>query len=94
MAVVKLAISKPGTNIDVSHKRATLIKKAEIPKVRIEIGKAINCKMGRMKVFTMPITMAATKAAAYPERIKPGTRYSTTRRAITLIPKRTISFIN
>lgn len=42
MAVVKVAISKPGTNMAVSQSKATLIKKAEIPKVKTEIGRAIN----------------------------------------------------
>ena len=41
-AVVKLAISKPGTNFDVPQRRRTLIIKAAIPKVKIEIGRAIN----------------------------------------------------
>jgi len=74
MAVRKLAISKPGTTIAVSHKRATLIRKAEMPKVRIEIGKAISCNIGRMNVLTTPMTMAATTAAQILAKTKPGTK--------------------
>ena len=59
-AVQKVAISKPGTSLELPQRRRTLIITAVIPKVKIEIGRAINCKMGRMKVFTKPITIAAT----------------------------------
>jgi len=40
--VVKLSIENPGTTLEVSHKRRTFIKKAVIPKVRREIGRAIS----------------------------------------------------
>jgi hypothetical protein len=40
--VAKFVISNPGTNILVSHKSTTLIKKALSPKVRIDIGRAIS----------------------------------------------------
>ena len=93
-AVKKLDISKPGTNLAVAQSKATLIKKADIPNDKMEIGRAINCKIGRINVLTIPITIAATIAATYPVKTKPGTRYSTTRRAITFIPSLTISFIN
>lgn len=35
-------ISKPGITTELPQRRRTLIKKAEIPKVKIEIGNAIN----------------------------------------------------
>lgn len=76
-----------------TQSRATLIRKADIPKVKIETGKAINCRIGLMKVLTAPMTMAATVAAQMSVRVKPGTKYSTTRRAKTLIPSRTINSI-
>jgi hypothetical protein len=41
MAVQKLAISKPGTILLVRYNKATLMKKADIPSVKTEIGKAI-----------------------------------------------------
>ncbi len=64
MAVTKLAISKPGTTVLTPQSKTTLIRKAEIPKVRREIGRAMIWSMGRMKVLTTPITMAATIAAS------------------------------
>lgn len=94
IAVVNVAISNPGTNFEVPHRRNTLIKKAAIPKVKIEIGRAINWSIGLMKVFTTPIATAATIAVHRFARVKPGTRYSTTRRANTLIASRIIRPIN
>lgn len=63
IAVRKLDISNPGTNLAVSQSKATLIKKAEIPNDKIEIGRAISCNIGRINVLTIPITIAATMAA-------------------------------
>lgn len=85
IAVVKLSIEKPGTTLPTPQRRATLIRKAEIPRLRIEIGRAIICKMGRMKVLTTPMTTAATTADHKSKKLKPGTMYSTTRRVRTLI---------
>ncbi len=62
-AVEKPDISKPGTNLAVSQSKATLIRKADIPNDKMEIGRAINCSIGRINVFTIPITIAATMAA-------------------------------
>lgn len=93
-AVKKLDISNPGTNLAVNQSKATLIKKADIPNDKMEIGRAISCNIGRINVLTIPITIAATIAATYPVKTKPGTRYSTTKRAITFIPSLTINFIN
>jgi hypothetical protein len=93
MAVTKLEITKPGTTKLTPQRRATLIRIAEIPKVRMEMGRAINCKIGRIKVFTKPMTIAATTAADRPVKINPGTKYATTKRAKTLIAKRIINFI-
>ena len=62
-AVRKLVISNPGTYLAVNQSKTTLIKKAEIPNDKTEIGRAINCNIGRMNVLTIPITMAATMAA-------------------------------
>lgn len=42
IAVVKLAISKPGTNWELNQRRATFIKKAAIPNVMIDMGRAIT----------------------------------------------------
>lgn len=74
IAVVKFAIVNPGTNLDDAYKRKTLIKNAKIPKVTTEIGRAISCKIGFMKVFTTPITIAATIAAQKVAKENPGTR--------------------
>lgn len=74
MAVVKLAISKPGTNLEVAQRRRTLIRKAVIPNVTMERGRAISWTRGLMKVLTTPMTTAATKVALKSERINPGTR--------------------
>lgn len=74
MAVVKLAISKPGTNLEVNQRRATLIKNAVMPKVTIEIGRAISWSIGLIKVLTTPMTTAATIAAEISDKINPGTR--------------------
>ena len=94
MAVVKLDISKPGTKILVNQRRMTLMKKAAIPKVRIETGRAMSCKTGRMKVLTTPITTAAITAAQRLVKIKPGTKYSTTNKAKTFIASLMTSFID
>ncbi len=59
----KLDISNPGTNLAVNQSKATLIKKADIPNDKMEIGSAISCNIGRMNVLTIPITIAATMAA-------------------------------
>jgi len=93
IAVVKEVISKPVTNLLVSHKRATLIKKAVIPKVRIDNGRAISWRIGLIKVLTIPITIAATTATQRLANLKPGTRYSTTNKAKTLIANLIINFI-
>jgi len=50
----------PGTSLEVPYKRRTFIRNAVIPKVKIERGSAISCKIGRIKVFTSPMTTAAT----------------------------------
>lgn len=81
--MVKFSIVKPGTTFEVSHKSTTFIKNAAIPKVRIVIGRAISCKIGRIKALTIPIATAATTAAQIFVNLKPGTRYSTIRRANT-----------
>ena len=94
MAVVKLDISKPGTKILVNQRRMTLMKKAAIPKVRIETGRAMSCKIGRIKVLTTPITTAAITAAQRLVKTKPGTKYSTTNKAKTLMVSLIISFID
>ena len=94
MAVVKVAISKPGTNLEVSQSRATLIKNAVMPKVTMEIGRAISWSMGLIKVLTTPMITAATIAAEISDKINPGTKYSTTRRAKTLIASLMTNFIN
>lgn len=93
MAVVKLDISKPGTKILVNQRRMTLMKKAAIPKVRIETGRAMSCKTGRIKVLTTPMTTAAITAAQRLVKTKPGTKYSTTNRAKTFIASLMTSFI-
>jgi len=87
MAVVKLSIENPGTILPTPQRRATLMRKAEIPRVRTEIGRAIICRIGRMKVLTTPITTAATTAEYKSRKLNPGTIYSTTRRVRTLITK-------
>ena len=74
MAVVKDDISNPGTNLAVPQRRATLIKKATMPKVKTEIGRATSCRMGLIKVLTTPITTAVTTAAHILASTKPGTR--------------------
>lgn len=94
MAVVKLDISKPGTRMLANQRRMTLMKKAAIPKVRMEIGRAMSCKIGFIKVLTTPITTAAITAAQRLVKIKPGTKYSTTNKANTLIASLIISFIS
>jgi len=63
MAVVKFAISNPGTTMLAPHKRRTFIKNAVKPKVIIDRGSAINWTSGFMKELTTPITTAATMAA-------------------------------
>jgi hypothetical protein len=88
---VKLSIVKPGTNLAVIQRRKTLIKKAAIPNVRIEIGSAISCKIGRIKVFTTPIATAATIPDQIPDNSNPGTKKSTIKRAKTFTASRTIS---
>ena len=94
MAVVKETISKPGTYLEVSQSSATFIKNAVLPKVTIEIGRAISWSMGLIKVFTTPITTAATIAAEISDKINPGTKYSTTKSANTLIASLITNFIN
>lgn len=84
-AVLKSEITKPGTNLDVSQSKKTLIRKAVIPNVRMEIGSAMSCKIGLIRVFTIPIAIAATTAVQMLAKWKPGTRYSTTKSAKTLI---------
>lgn len=92
IAVRKLSILNPGTIRLVSHKSATFIKKAAIPKVKIEIGKATICTIGLINVFTTPITIAATTAAQMPDRTNPGIRYATTKSASTFIANFPTSF--
>lgn len=94
IAVLKSAIKKPGTNLEVPKSKATLIKNAAIPKVRMEIGSAINCNIGLIRVLTIPIAIAATTAVQILANWKPGTRYSTTRSAKTFIAKRIKSVIH
>jgi len=62
MAVEKPEMANPGTSLEVPQRRRTLIRKAVIPKVNIEIGRAISCRIGLIRVFTIPIAMAATIA--------------------------------
>lgn len=81
----------PGTNLAVTQRRNTLTKNAKIPKVRREMGRAINWSMGLMKVLTTPIAIAATTAVQRFASLNPGTKYPTTRRAKTLIAKRMMS---
>ena len=90
----KVAISKPGTKRLEAQRRNTFIRIAKSPKVSSEMGRAINCRIGRIKVLTTPITTAATIAAESEARRKPGTKYSTTRSAKTFIASLTISLIN
>jgi hypothetical protein len=92
-AVQKVSIVKPGTSFEDPQRRKTFISMAVMPKVNIEIGRAISCKMGRISVFTIPITMAATIAVARVARWKPGSKYSTTRRAATFMASLTISLM-
>ena len=61
-AVQKLAITNPGTSIELPQRRKTLIIIAVIPKVKIDIGRAISWSMGLINVFTIPMTIAATTA--------------------------------
>jgi len=68
IAVLKELIVKPGTTLLDNQRRATLIKKALIPNVIIETGKAINWRIGFINVFTIPITIAATMAAETPAK--------------------------
>lgn len=93
IAVTKLEITKPGTIKLTPQRRATLIRIAEIPNVRMEMGRVTNCKIGRIKVFTKPMTIAATIAAHKLVKTKPGTKYATTNSAKTLIVRRIINFI-
>jgi hypothetical protein len=62
-AVRKLVISNPGTMKLTIQSKRTLIRKAATPKVISDMGSAITCRIGRMNVFTMPNTIAATKIA-------------------------------
>lgn len=68
----------PGTTKLDPQSKNTLIRNANIPKVRIDIGSAISWSMGLIKEFTIPITIAATMAALKPSISNPGTRYATT----------------
>jgi len=62
-AVVNEVMLKPGTTLLTVHNSKTFIKKAANPKVMMEMGSAINWKIGRINVFTIPITTAATIVA-------------------------------
>jgi hypothetical protein len=73
-AVKKLAIKKPGTIKLVNHNKLTFIKKAAIPKVTNDIGRAIICKTGFIKVLITPKTTAVTNAADIEEKDNPGTK--------------------
>lgn len=53
---------KPGTISETIQSKTTFIRNANIPRVKIDMGRAIICKMGRMKVFITPKTIAATNA--------------------------------
>ena len=93
-AVLKSAIENPGTIFELPQRSKTLIKNAVIPKVRSEMGRAISCKIGLMKVLTIPITTAATTAVQKEARENPGTTYSTTKSAKTLTESLIKSFID
>lgn len=79
---------------EASQRRKTLIRNAAIPNVTIDTGSAISCIIGFIKVLIIPITIAATTAVQKLARENPGTRYSTTKSANTLIARRTINFID
>jgi hypothetical protein len=83
-AVIKFAISNPGTTNATAQRRTTFIRKAVIPNVIIEIGKNIICKTGLIKVLTTPITTAVTTVAQKLSNLNPGTRYATTSKVNTL----------
>lgn len=85
IAVLKSTITNPGTTFEVTQSKTTLIKKAVIPKVIIEIGRVIICKIGLMNVLTMPKITDATTAVQRLSRWNPGTIYCTTKRAKTFI---------
>lgn len=74
MAVWKLTISNPGTACEENHKSATLIRNAEMPKVRMEMGRATNCKIGLRSVLTIPNTIEATTAEPKLAILNPGTK--------------------
>jgi len=93
-AVVNVAISNPGTTFEVPQRRRTLIRNAAIPKVRSEIGSAMSCKIGLIKVLTTPIATAATIAVHKFASLNPGTRYSTIKSAKTLIASLIKRFIS
>jgi hypothetical protein len=92
-AVQKLEIEKPGTICEVPQRSKTLIRKAVIPKVKTDIGKAISCNTGFISVLTTPKTTAATMAVHKSLSTNPGTKYSTTSKASVLIASLTRSFI-
>lgn len=93
-AVQKSVISNPGTIQEASISKKTLIKKANIPRVKIERGSAINCNTGLIYVFITPIMMAATIAFHKFVMVKPGSKYSTISKAITLTLIQTKAFTN
>ena len=62
-AVQKPAMVNPGTIVEASHNKNTLIRNAKRPKVKIEIGRAIICKIGFRSELIIPITIAATTNA-------------------------------
>jgi hypothetical protein len=92
-AVQKLAISNPGIIFDVPQRRRTLIRSAVIPRVKIEMGRVMSWRTGLIKVFTIPMAIAAMIAVQILARWNPGTRYSTTKSATTLTRSLHMSFI-
>lgn len=65
-----------------------------MPNESIEIGRATSWRIGFINVFTTPIATAATTAVQRFASINPGTMYSTTSSAKTLIARRIINRIN
>ena len=72
-AVQKLIISNPGTMKETPQSKTTLIRKAVIPKVTIDIGIKMICNTGFMKVLTTPTATAVTIRACVESNSKPGT---------------------
>jgi hypothetical protein len=79
-AVVKLAMSKPGTIKLTAHNKTTFIKNAVTPNVTIVSGKNMICNTGLMKVLTTPMITAVTIMSQPLSKLKPGVMYDTTAR--------------